>query len=492
MNAGRLAKTSDDWFEVDRDGLLAQLDRKGRAWALFELVQNGWDAPKVSRVSVTLQPSARKGYADIVVEDDAPDGFLDLRLAFTLFAKSNKIDDPEKRGQFCIGEKLVIALCDTAEIKTTKGTVTFGKDGRTINTRQKSEAGTTFRATIRLNADQLVECDRGMRSLIPPPEVVTTYNGEQIQPRVPIDTFDATLPTTGSAGQYDRKTVVSLYEPLGDEEAMLYEMGLPVLKTGDKYHYGIAQKVPVNWDRDNVPPRFMHRVRTIVLNRQHANVPVTEAAEGWVRDALSDTSGLLTPDAASDMFTKRFGQGAVAADASDTEANKRAAGQGRTVVHGGSLSSAEWANARMANMLLPAGKVTPSPKPYGPNAVKKERIVPPGKWTLGMRHIAKYATRVAAAVLEGKAIDVQYVNDVTWPFLATYGPDGGLTFNVAKLGHAFFNGGVTVAVDDLLIHEFGHQYCGDHLDERYHEALTLIGARLKHAKVPEDVPGDRD
>jgi hypothetical protein len=34
-------------------------------------------------------------------------------------------------------------------------------------------------------------------------------------------------------------------------------------------------------------------------------------------------------------------------------------------------------------------------------------------------------------------------------------------------------------VDALLIHEFGHEYSGDHLSGDYHEALCKLGARLK-------------
>jgi hypothetical protein len=31
---------------------------------------------------------------------------------------------------------------------------------------------------------------------------------------------------------------------------------------------------------------------------------------------------------------------------------------------------------------------------------------------------------------------------------------------------------------DLLIHEFGHEDEGNHLSERYYDALTRLGARL--------------
>jgi hypothetical protein len=42
-------------------------------------------------------------------------------------------------------------------------------------------------------------------------------------------------------------------------------------------------------------------------------------------------------------------------------------------------------------------------------------------------------------------------------FLACYGK-GRLDFNLFRLGHKWFEQGVTEDVDRLLIHEFGHQY----------------------------------
>jgi hypothetical protein len=33
-------------------------------------------------------------------------------------------------------------------------------------------------------------------------------------------------------------------------------------------------------------------------------------------------------------------------------------------------------------------------------------------------------------------------------------------------------------VNDLLIHEFGHEYSGDHLSSSYHDALTRLGAKM--------------
>jgi hypothetical protein len=61
-------------------------------------------------------------------------------------------------------------------------------------------------------------------------------------------------------------------------------------------------------------------------------------------------------------------------------------------------------------------------------------------------------------------------------FLACYGKEHGLDFNLRHLGHRSFEGGATEDVDRLLIHEFGHRYSGDHLSAEYHEALCRLGA----------------
>ena len=57
--------------------------------------------------------------------------------------------------------------------------------------------------------------------------------------------------------------------------------------------------------------------------------------------------------------------------------------------------------------------------------------------------------------------------------------------NIAHLGNDWFNHGIDEAVDELLIHEFGHHYCGNHLDAQYHEALCGLGARLKRLAMEE-------
>ena len=57
----------------------------------------------------------------------------------------------------------------------------------------------------------------------------------------------------------------------------LYEMGLPIVETGDKWHVSVGQKVPLNRDRNNVRPAFLRAVRTLVLNEMHERLTEEDA-----------------------------------------------------------------------------------------------------------------------------------------------------------------------------------------------------------------------
>ena len=101
-------------------------------------------------------------------------------------------------------------------------------------------------------------CDY-LRSLLLPENPTVTFNGDRLLPRKPSRTFEASLETPIADDQgvmrlRVRKTLVGIYEALPGEVPSLYEMGLPVVETGDKWHVNVGQKVPLNRDRDNVKP----------------------------------------------------------------------------------------------------------------------------------------------------------------------------------------------------------------------------------------------
>ncbi len=117
-----------DWVDVDLDGMRKVLERRGKHFTIYELVQNAWDED-VTKIEVSLT-RPENGRSELVASDDSPEGFRNLTDAYTMYAESYKKADPEKRGAFNLGEKCVLALCDEASITTTTGRVTFDAQGR--------------------------------------------------------------------------------------------------------------------------------------------------------------------------------------------------------------------------------------------------------------------------------------------------------------------------------------------------------------------------
>lgn len=481
------------WFEVDKTGLSKLLDRRGRASVILELIQNAWDAPGVRSVSVTLR-SINGTTADLLVKDDSPEGFTNLEHAFTMFAESTKKNDPTLRGRFNLGEKLVLSICKSASIVTRKGTVAFGEDGtRTVTNHSAAsiaanpKIGTTFHAVISMSKSDIEDAAARVATLFPP--VPTTFNGKTIEPRRPLGSRTESLFTEqaddqGIVRRVSRETVVELYEVRDGETASLYELGIPVCETDDRWHVNIKQRVPLNMERDGVTPGYLRRVRACALEIAAANrlLDAGTAAESWVDDAMSDPN--FDADTSAAVVEARFGTKAVIHDPSDPEANKRAIAAGYTVIPGGAFGKAAWGAVKEGGNVLPAGKVTPSPKPYSPDGTPLADY-PVEQWNAGIHAVVWFAQQMAAAVLSvrpgaaGKDINVRVVCDTAWRFNATYGPSGTLVLNVGALSKQWFMQPVVDMTDmlDLLIHEFGHEYESDHLSTRYYDALTRVGAR---------------
>lgn len=478
------------WFNVDKRGLGKLLERKGKQFILYELVQNAWDE-NTTRVDIALKRlKAGDNLAYLEVRDDNPTGFSDLSYAFTLFAESEKKSNAEKRGRFNLGEKLVLALCEEATIMSTKGTVIFCSEGRKTSD-QKTPAGTVFSAKLRLSQAELNEFEEAANRLLPPGNIATYFNGKLIEPRLAVKNIHGvTLPTELSNGDgvlrsTTRKTVVELFEPRIGESPMIYEMGIPVVETEGRWHIDISQKVPLNMDRDNVTPAYLGQLRAIVAEYMINDLTTEDANSAWVRDAMTRHGDKMPTETVERLTELRFGAKRVIYDPTDLEANARAVAAGYTVVHGGSMNKAEWEAAKRAGAILPAGKVTPSPKPFKPDG-SALKMLPVDRWTDAIKAYAQYAARIGER-LTGCPMRIKVANDVNWHFVGCYGR-GELTVNVARVGYDWFEGalsGKLTAINDFLIHEFGHHYCGNHLDEAYYDALTMLGGKLTQLALDE-------
>jgi hypothetical protein len=471
------------WFEVDKDGLSRLFHGRARSIVLFELLQNSFDT-EARTVHMTLKHVSR-GTAELWIKDDDPNGFLDLGDAYTLFAPSGKLKNPEKRGRFNIGEKFVLSLCLEAIVHSTTGTVYFQKDGsRKINKRAKTSAGTVIHATLNFSKEDVEEFRSAVRKIIVPNRIDFTFNGDLLPKRRFVERFEAFLPTVGCNVNGEmirttRKTRVDIYET--DSPGWIYEMGIPVVETGDRYDVDVQQKVPLSISRDNVPPAFLSKLRAHVLNATAHFLEKDEAANTWVNDAIEtdDVSSL----AVHEVLTKRFGARRVIHDPSDPEANDLAASKGYTVIPGRSLSKAAWDNVRTFEAAKPAGQVTPSPKPFDPDG-KPLKTRPPD--TPGMKEFDRFA-RYAGKVLLDRSISITYADDPGWNFGGAYG-DGHLTVNARRYGQSFFDSCLPKAqrigesrmseVLRFLLHEFAHEYESNHLSENFHETISRLGAKL--------------
>lgn len=474
-----MPKKNAPWFAIDKNGLAQILERRGKAFLIEELVQNAWDTG-ATRVDVRIGRSPIGGGSVFEVEDDDPDGFEDLSHAYTLFAPSEKKGNPEKRGRFNLGEKLALALCSSASIASTKGTVSFDHRGRRTS-KTKRQAGTLFLGTLTgVTAKDREEIAAAFNRLIPPPGVRTTLNGESPPDRQIVREFEAALQTEiagpdGNLRSTQRKTKIQLFATLPGETTAIYEMGIPVVATGDRWHVNVLQKVPLNIDRTNVRPSYLRHIRTLVANETCDLLRTEDANTTWVREATSHPD--CKPETISKAVDLRFGEKRVIYDPSDPEANKIAVSKGYTVIHGGMLNAGEWEHVRTAGVALPAGQVTPSPKPFSQDGTPLKTI-PASEWSQEIRNTVEYFGRVASALI-GEHVHVDVVNESAWPFRAVYSrPPLRVILNLGCLGKKWFANPGSEAMLRLLIHELGHHYASDHLSSEYHDALAMIGARL--------------
>jgi hypothetical protein len=396
---------SKPWLEVDIDGLRQTLERKGKSFAIFELVQNAWDE-NATKVSVTLTKPVN-GLSTLRCVDNSPNGYRDLRDAHTMFAKSYKKQDPTKRGRFNVGEKLVLALCDEARIKSTTGTVVFNSDRTRETLADATKNGSEFTGQLQLNDSEFEEITSRVRQLIPP--ITTVYNRQTIPSREPVKAFKATLPTEvaddgGTMKIRQRETEVRLYETLPDETPTLYERGIPVVELENKWHVDVQQKIPLNIERDNVNPSYHKAICVAVVNEMHRAIQEEDANAPWVRSALANPS--INDAAVRTVVKARFGDRVASFDPNDPGANRNATADDVTVVPGGSMSRAEWSNVKRAGAIVPTTQLG-----YSTDLeVDETKEVPPEKYDTDVQKFVRLIETVSPLLLS-HSVEVKVIDD---------------------------------------------------------------------------------
>ena len=183
-----------------------------------------------TRLEVTLT-EPRNGKSVLRCIYDNPNGYVDMSNAHTMFGESKKKTDAGKRGRFNIGEKYVLALCDSASITSMSGRTVFKNDGTRSHDSTRTQAGTVFRGELPLTQNEYKDMVNKVKLVIPP--VTTVFNGTEILKRKVLHEFSVKLPTevadeNGILRSQKRSTKIRLYE-VPKDKAFLYEMGMPVV-----------------------------------------------------------------------------------------------------------------------------------------------------------------------------------------------------------------------------------------------------------------------
>lgn len=353
-----------EWFDVDKSGLAAMLERRGKSFAVFELVQNSWDSG-AQTVEVSLAPIAGSPFATLIVEDDSAEGWADMSDAFTMFKRSRRAGDPLKRGRFCLGEKLALSLCRSARIVTTTGEIVFSESGRRHGPARRRQ-GTSFEGEIRLTRDELAEVSAAMLQLIPPADCLTSFNGTSLERPERLAVLTAKLPTEvadadGNLRRSMRVATIEAFVSAPGEPGDILEMGIPICQADWPWRLNVQQKVPLGMDRDSVTEAFRRALQVAAVNGLSASIDSEQSAKPWASEAIGDSR--VSPDALRNVITARFGDRAVVAVPGDPVANATAEAMGSTVIHGGALSGDAWANVRKHSLLPTTSQAFPTPKP---------------------------------------------------------------------------------------------------------------------------------
>ena len=461
----------NNWFEIDKKGLQQVQSEKDKFFIIKELVSNSFDEDITLCKLDIGKTTSYQSYIDCL--DNSKDGFKNLKDSYTMFAPSYKKGIVEKRGRFNVGEKFALAMFDLANIKSTTGSVIFAKDGSRNKTKVKTELGTIFSGELKLTYEEIADLTDKAKMIIPPMGVEYLVNGDLVSRPETYKSFTENLPTVvsddeGNLVRSSRNTNIELFKT---DKHFIYEMGIPVVETDIGFSINVDQKIPLNKDRDNVSPSYLKKLKTYVLNHTSSELTEEQSKSSWVTEALEDAN----TDAVKDVVESRYGEDAVVFDMSDSEANKKAFADDVNVITGGSFNSKVWDNIKRAreehqDFARPSGSVGKYASPTLTGGAKEIDT-----YTDGMKEVIDYAKELHLYLFNSScSVSIHDGNGA----LATYGR-GNLQFSYKMLGKKWFDlANNKQRILELIIHEFGHWYSGDHLSERYYDGLCEIGAKL--------------
>lgn len=462
-------------FEVDVANMRKIHGARDKIFIIREMVQNGWDED-ISRVDILLTPPDENGHSIIKVTDDSPGGWLSLEHAYTMYAESTKANDPTKRGRFNEGEKNVLCLAIEASVTTVSGQVCFDRvRGRWAGTEHRKR-GSEFFMKFELTQKEYFDICMKTMLLIPPKDIITTFNGQELPHGAPDLQFETRLRTPCDGRNDLRKTDVRLYHAYG-KQAWLYEMGIPVVPlTDDPWHINVMQKMPVGRDRDNIQPSYLAEVRVAVFNKFYDKIPATQQSLLSMQAAAGNPKS--SREGVEAHMKGRFGNDFVMEDPSDKGSKEECVSQGMVVIERNDLSPEmrkrlrkmkDKTNPRKA-YLRKAGEVCPTNVD-----VPQSKVINPENYDAATADYVALIERLAPRLIN-RVVTARVIDDPESPIQGSF---------------AYKPGVMTVNLDchdpsnvadnfELLIHEFAHNTLNSnaHLKDVFYKTEELIAGKL--------------
>lgn len=471
-------------FEVDVKGYRQLNSRKPKQFIIRELLANCFDE-KITECKVKLSYEGRK--ATIVVEDDSPEGFIDLRHAFTLYADTRKRSDLNVRGRFNEGNKFAISLSDYSRIITTTGAVEFDlleEERRTL--RRTRDIGSEVMMVVKMTKDEYTQCIAYCYNIMPPANIKFILDienpSEETAPinffyKEPFKIFRAKLKTevkdneTGEMKFTLNEADVHIHKKdATNGVAYVFEMGIPICEIDCDFSIDVQQKVPLSQDRDKVDGKYLKNIYAEVLNQTHEEITESTASNSWVRSAIE--TGKVTKEAVDNVVEERYGDKVVIANPFDKVSIDDAKANGYRLVYSSELSGEE------LNSIKAHGAISTSSDLFGHTYGVGDHVTP-SKTQLKVFALAE---RISTLFLPFKASSTIVRMKGSNSPLATFPVKGTLiTFYDNMIPKEWWeadeNGFVKLKMLDLIIHEMCHHF-GMHCDRPYLDAITKLGSQV--------------
>lgn len=261
-----------DWFGVDIKKRAARIRSHPLGHILKEALSNSLDAGATA-VSMVCTPADGK----------RRDGDWLMAFEFTCTDNGRGCDDPEilrrvgsttsdlhaeTRGRFGQGLIDLIAVSESAEIRTLSHRLVFDKDGCRITAVRNTVSGLALTLTLRHGGEGSGELDDYFDRVILPDGVALTFNGREIGRRVPKRLVAGVKLTTvlydaskDCVRRCQRPTTVEIH-PQHDGSPMIHELGIPVDAAPWElpYDINVLQKTPLDTDRNMLPDRYKDKL----------------------------------------------------------------------------------------------------------------------------------------------------------------------------------------------------------------------------------------